>query len=75
MTTHDTTHFHFELDDSHLTIEQTKPIDGMGFLKSIRVPKTEFGQALVGLGVVHIATVQHTQEEDATKITEEIKSA
>ena len=72
MTTHDTAHFHFELDDSHFTIEQTEPIDGSGFLKKIRVPKTEFGQALVGLGVVHIATVQHAQQED---VAEEMQGA
>jgi len=47
----------FEIGLSHVTVFNP---DGA----SVAIPKSDFGQALVGLGIVHIATVQWKEAGD-----------
>ena len=70
MSVHETEHFRFELDDRFLTIQQTQPtaVKLTDYqrdcnLPTVRIPKTEFGEALVGFNIVHIATVQYEDDK------------
>ena len=66
MTKHETAHFSFELVDSVLVIRELAPFDGQP--RQLGIPAKEFGEALVGLGIVQAASVVYRQSAVAASV-------
>ena len=60
MRSHETEHWRFEIDGTHFRVLPLDPTNE----DRVHILKQEFASALVGLGIVHVATVQYTKPEE-----------